>query len=332
MRVTFPSAFNSRDFSAIVGAIAWLAFISSRQPSPFDLGWSHALLLLAPLILVPLALRCLYWRYAGSFVWKTARMLKLPAALLLMWSFLTPQGSLAAMLSLPWLATTGMLAVIGVRGAWQRRRGPVADLCLDIAPIYLAVGAFWTMLDRWGQRPLDFESVIVLLTGIHFHYAGFVLTALAASAIRMLPGRWPAVAGLGAIIAVPLTAVGITASQLGRGPLLETLAAWFMAASGLLIGGLYCRLGLRRDTPAAARIAFIVAGLSLLAGMVLAGLYGSRFFLSVPWLDIPWMRALHGSLNAFGFSLAGIVGWHFDCSIEQSTTSSGPRATDNGRT
>jgi hypothetical protein len=43
--------------------------------------------------------------------------------------------------------------------------------------------------------------------------------------------------------------------------------------------------------------------------MALAALYGSRAFLPVSWLDIPWMRALHGTANAFGFALAGLLGW-----------------------
>ena len=38
-------------------------------------------------------------------------------------------------------------------------------------------------------------------------------------------------------------------------------------------------------------------------------LYGSRFYVDVSWLDIPWMRALHGSANAIGFALLGMWSW-----------------------
>jgi len=283
--------------------------------SPFDVGWAHALLLFAPLVLVPLALRCFPLAAPMSFAWRTATILQLPAVLLLTWSFLTPQGNVAAALSLPWLAVTGLLAMVGLSGAWRNHRGPLAGLSLDVALVYLAIGAFWTTLDRWGQRPLDFEPVIVLLTGIHFHYAGFMLLVLTALAMRQLPGRLSSMTGIGVIVAVPLTAVGITASQLGYGSLLEALAAWFMALAGISVGVLYCRLGLRQTAPASSRSLFLLAGLALLAGMGLAGLYGARFYCSIPWLDIPWMRALHGSLNALGFSLAGIVGWQFHPSI-----------------
>jgi hypothetical protein len=43
--------------------------------------------------------------------------------------------------------------------------------------------------------------------------------------------------------------------------------------------------------------------------MLLAALYGSRFYLAVDWLDIPWMRALHGTANAVGFGVVGLLGW-----------------------
>jgi hypothetical protein len=44
--------------------------------------------------------------------------------------------------------------------------------------------------------------------------------------------------------------------------------------------------------------------------MVLAGLYGSRFVAPVSWLNIPMMRALHGTLNAVGYGLLGVLGHH----------------------
>jgi hypothetical protein len=30
----------------------------------------------------------------------------------------------------------------------------------------------------------------------------------------------------------------------------------------------------------------------------------------LPWLDIPWMRALHGTANALGFTVPALVGWY----------------------
>ena len=54
---------------------------------------------------------------------------------------------------------------------------------------------------------------------------------------------------------------------------------------------------------------WLVAALALAGGMALAALYGCRAYLSLPWLDIPWMRAWHGSGNALGFGLLGVLAW-----------------------
>ena len=55
------------------------------------------------------------------------------------------------------------------------------------------------------------------------------------------------------------------------------------------------------------RVLWSIAGVSLAVGMVLAILYGSRQYLTMSWLDIPHMRAIHGTANALGFALCGLV-------------------------
>ena len=107
---------------------------------------------------------------------------------------------------------------------------------------------------------------------------------------------------------MPLVATGITATQMGLGPLLECGAAVLMTVFGGLVGGLHIALAWRRGTPPLARVLWAAAGVTLLAGMVLALLYGVRFYAPVGWLHIPWMRAVHGSANALSV-LAGLVGW-----------------------
>lgn len=172
------------------------------------------------------------------------------------------------------------------------------------------VGAAWAVSDRLGFRPLDFPTVIVLLTAVHFHYAGFVLPVVTGLAAARTGGPAATLASLGVVAGVPLVAVGITATQLGFGPWIEALAAWTVAAAGALVAWLHLRLATRPRYPPLARVLWTVAAVSLLASMGLAALYGSRFHLSqVRWLDIAWMQALHGAANAFGFALAALLGW-----------------------
>ena len=177
--------------------------------------------------------------------------------------------------------------------------------------VFLCVGGGWALLDRAGVRPLNFESVIVLLTAIHFHYAGFALPLLTGLAGRAHPGKLSLIAILGIIAGVPLVATGITTSQLQWGHGIECFAACFLAIAGLLTAGIYFQLFLNPSYSKKIRFLWFIASISLMFSMILAILYGCRFYVSLAWLDIPWMRALHGSANALGFSLTGILGWTF---------------------
>jgi YndJ-like protein len=294
--------------NAALGAAVWLAAVSWNQPSPWQTSWAIALLLFAVLVLVPLGLQVA--QAASSLI----LVLHLPAALLLGVSFLLDQGWLAAALALPWLIVTGWIACEA--GHRVRRRGlaPLSDLCVDVGCIFLVVGGGWAVLHRAGIRPLGFDDVIVLLTAIHFHYAGLVLPILTGRVGRLLAGKIATAACLGVLAGVPLTAAGISATQLGWGSALEVGAACLTAAAGALTALLCLRLAL---TPHARRLAcglgvrglWAMAGGALLFSMVLAALYGLRTVIEVSWLDIPWMRVLHGTANAFGFAAAGLCAW-----------------------
>jgi hypothetical protein len=180
---------------------------------------------------------------------------------------------------------------------------------VSAARIFLVVGGVATVLDRAGLRPLGFEPVIILLTSIHFHYAGFVLPLLTGLAAREQPGPMATLTGIAVVTGIPLLAAGITANQVGWGPSLECAAAWLMAAGGMLAAWLHLRLARRSSWSRRVRVLWLIAALSLAFGMVLAALYGSRSFLPLVWLDIPWMRAVHGTINALGFAATGLTAW-----------------------
>src|SRR5262249_34736772 len=143
--------------------------------------WAKSILLLAPLVLVPLGLDLFDSNSAGTSTWlkKNAPLLQLPAALLLAAAFLLQPGRWAALLALPWLMTGGLIACWGLMRACRHLRGAIHELSKDMGLIYLTIGAAWAAAYLFGLRPLDFEEIIVLLTAIHFHYAGFVLPIVA---------------------------------------------------------------------------------------------------------------------------------------------------------
>ncbi len=111
------------------------------------------------------------------------------------------------------------------------------------------------------------------------------------------------------VAAVGLLAVGITLTQFSLGVDWEMVSAWLMATSAAAVAVMHLRLALLKNNPLVIRSLWLASAAALLGGMLLAGLYGSRFVAPVAWLDIPMMRALHGSLNAVGFALCGVLGW-----------------------
>jgi hypothetical protein len=295
----------------MAGAAAWVAACVYLRPAPLDAGWGYVLLLFSPLVLVPLGIRL-----AGPPSWpgRLAEWVQLPAALLLAVSFARPAGVEGALLSMPWLAVTGLVCLEGLLRVLRRGPWPVTELCLDAGLIFLLVGGLWATASRAGMRPLGFDEVVVLLTANHFHYAGFVVPIVAGLCGRSLPGRFSAVTAVGVLAGVPLVAAGITVTKLEGPKLLECVAALTMASSGVGVALMHLRLS-ARSGPALPRVLWAVAGTSLVLGMILAALYAVRFttgsddWKAFPYLTIPWMRLLHGSVNVIGFALAATLGW-----------------------
>ena len=299
---------------AKLGFVAWIVAAVLMVPNVHHGAWAHALLLFAALVLVPLLLVVAEDASATERSKKSLRLaarIQFPAALLLIVSFRLAPGIWAVLWAVPWAAVLLTIAAAGGLRVIQRERHSLPRMCGDAGLIFAAVGAAWLVADRGGIRPLGFSDIIVTLTAVHFHYAGLILPVLAGKALEQLGA--PRVAGaiaLGVIAGVPAVAIGITASQLQASLTLELVAALLMAVSGMAVAVVHVWLALQDRWPVIVQCLWMVAGCSLFAGMLLAALYGVRsVFAPWPWLDIPWMRALHGTINALGFGLCGTLGW-----------------------
>jgi hypothetical protein len=299
---------------AMVGGVVWAAWVAWRVPELQHGAWAQALMLLAALVLVPLALELADDKHeTGRVVWWVAwtRVAQLPAALLLAWAEVLPAGGAAASAALPWVVVCGMIATTGWlrarHGGWRR---PFDRLCGDAAFIFLGGGGAWVFADRAGPR---FDEAIVTLTAVHFHFAGLLLPLFAGLAVRAFPdSRLATRAAVGALMGVPAVAVGITLTQLGWGPAFESAAGCGLALAGGALAVLHVRLALETTTGSVVpRGLFLVAGVSLFFGMTLAGAYAAREFsgTAMAWLTVPWMRAVHGTVNALGFGLCGVLAW-----------------------
>src|SRR5262245_59242012 len=103
--------------SALLGGAIWSIALLLVRPAPSDPCWARAVLTLAPLVLVPLGLRLIAAPTASQGVNRLTRvsmLLQLPSALAFGAAFLLPQGLSAAALALPWLALSGLLALLGL--------------------------------------------------------------------------------------------------------------------------------------------------------------------------------------------------------------------------
>jgi hypothetical protein len=219
-----------------------------------------------------------------------------------------PRGPVPVALVVPWLVVTAGLAIRGllafVRHLLDERRGiDPWRIGLTAAVVFLAVGATWAAIDRAGLQPFGFGPTIVLLTAVHFHVAGFVLTLAGTLAARERPGPLPPVALALLVAGTPLTALGFFGL-----PIVSWIGALLVATGGMGIGVATLRIG-RDATDPIGRSALLVGGATLFVTMPLAAAYATGTTFGIAFLDIPAMAAIHGGLNVIGFAIPTMTGW-----------------------
>ncbi|NUN99921.1 MAG: YndJ family transporter [Saprospiraceae bacterium] len=291
---------------ALLGAGIWLLLLYWVQPNARQDEWARLLLALAVLVWTPLAFQLLH--YAQRFAVWTGM-----AGILLAVSLFFPSGLAMGTLACGWLLVALWAFQQGVARLREWRNLP-GNMAIGAGQVFLLVGSLWAVFDRFGWRPLGFDPAIVLLTAVHFHYAGFLFPLLAGWLQELSPGVANRLAALLAILAIPMTAVGITVMQVSGVYWPEAIAAAVVALSGWLCGFGYLRLAMRGGTPFGARFAAIALALCLFFTMTLALGYAMRGYYPLEFLNIPSMRAWHGSVNALGVAGFGLYfRWLWSC-------------------
>lgn len=271
-------------------------------------GGIIALFLLAPLVTVPLGYRLLELATPGSRPPRLAfRVLPVAAGLLIV-AFLLPAGPAAGVLALPWLMVTGLIALAaGFRLLRDPDRfRPGIRHATDAAVAFLAVGSTFALIDRLGVRPFDFPATIILLTAVHFHFAGFVLPLVGALAYERRHGRLLELAIGAVVVGIPVTALGFFGI-----PLANWLGAMLTAVGGFGIGIATLQVA-RTMARRSSVVLAAVAGVSLLVSMPMAVIYTTGVLVGTTWLDLSTMAGIHGTLNALGFAVPVIVAWTLD--------------------
>ncbi len=290
---------------AAVGAALWLIWAIAVRPE-----WTAVLLLLSPFVILPLGLRLASVAACGP---EAPILEKLAAfapavAITAALSFIPDVGLAAATISLPWLVFTSAVALVGLRRLLSRASLLDPGVAVDAGLMFLVVGGSWLTISRAGLNPLGFSDAIVQLTAVHFHYAGFALPIVTGFVAKQL-SRGPAVP-LAIMAGVPLTAIGITA-----GGDLEWVAATFMAIAGLATAFAMLRLGMQ--SRGLARALTLLAGASLTGGMALALGWAWTIKFETDYLGLEGMAATHGSLNALGFGLVGLIGLNLIARVDE---------------
>lgn len=298
--------------SAIAGAFAWALIVLTRtSPSP-EVDLINKILLLGFLVIVPLGISVVATpdrMGRHSFPYRSAVCLQPFGAICAVTAVFLEPGLSAAVLAAVWFVVTGLVASFGLWRFLPRGFNPAEEVGIDAGLVYLPIGGFWFVMSRFGMQPLGFGDTIVLLTAVHFHFAGFVAPILAGLAGRLIrqsrlpPKLLPATVAC-IIVGIPLVAAGITTS-----PLLALIGA-AIVSSGLAVLAIsilgWVLPGLRSRT---AQVLLLLSSLSSGLAMSLATIYAYSIVVKKLIVNIPQMAATHGVANAFGFALAGLVAW-----------------------
>ncbi|HXW55029.1 MAG TPA: YndJ family transporter [Candidatus Cybelea sp.] len=306
---------------AIVGGVLWCSLLVTAEAGGLALEWIDLLFLFAPLVVVPLGLE-LTRRVEQAGLpprpERIARLVQLPCALAATISFCVSPGFVSAGLALVWLLFCATLALGGVIRLRCGACRKVDSALPGAAFLYLPVGAAWLCASRLGLKPLGFEEPVVLLTAVHFHYAGFAAPLLARSSIRAL-GPWRAPSLSAALVRALAGGVALGPALLAAGfllgPRVNLVAAVILVASeiGLALSFL---VAIRHVSQPQARCLVGVAAAAAVFAMVLAALWAVGEYPLEPFLQLAEMARFHGTANAFGFTLCGLVGWSLAVPVE----------------
>lgn len=307
--------FRGWSVNLIFGGLAWFGVGIGSLLGLTQMGLLEQLLLLGPLVIMPLGLALIKIPAQARGQQRLHQLIKVLqpfGAAAVIFSFLWPQGLLAGALAAVWLGVTALIALLGLVRFLSKGYLDLLEIGLDAGLGYVAVGGGWLVLSRLGLQPLGFGDLIVLLTAVHFHYAGF-----AAPIISSQMGCWLTtfpkstqrlhrITLLGVIAGMPLVAAGITFS-----PLLELIGAVELATSLVILAYFMITRVSKVINDRLARILLTVSAICLIIGMAFTYTYAFSEFTGYYLVIIPQMVRFHGVSNALGFVLCGLLACHF---------------------
>jgi hypothetical protein len=274
--------------------------------SIFDL-----LFLLAPWVAVPLALSLIPTTQASGLSRVCGLALRwslFPGVALATVSFFLRGTRAAGALVCVWLIVGLALAFDGLERLVRTRLASFQEFCFAIGEGYALVGALWLLASRLGLQPVGFREPIVLLTAVHFHYAGLmaaILAGLAASEIGA--PRYPL--ALRAALTCAVLGPGLLGLAFLVGPKLKLAAVGAMVIGECGLALATFRVGWSAPRRAGGRL-LLAGSACVIFGMALAGIWAIGEYPLHAFVNLEQMARYHGVLNSVGFGLCSLVGWN----------------------
>jgi hypothetical protein len=294
--------------SATAGAVVWLLLLLTITSDSRETEIIHKVVFFGMLVIVPLALSLVPIENERGF-YRVAVLVQPVAAVPAIASFFFPVGPLAASLSFAWLILSILIALFGVARFKSRGLYPVAESSIDAGLMYLTIAGGWLVVYRLGVQPFDYGETIILLTVVHFHFAGFAAPIIAGLSGRVLatrnhPRPMFVLCVFAIVAAMPLVAAGITFS-----PWLGFIGALLISIGLLTLAVLTFGWVIPAITSLVSRVLLTLGALSTCVAMVLASLYAYSLATKTLIIDIPTMALTHGLLNSFGFVTCSLLAW-----------------------
>jgi hypothetical protein len=290
----------------LLGMTVWAALALASFAPRVHLGIIEVLFLLGPWVVVPLGadLMC---RAGESKSIAVRDWVLSAAALLTTVSFFFDNRAAAACFASSWLLVCAGFLGDGLRRLVIAGTKSFSQFCFSAGEGYLLVAGAWLVASRAGWHVLSFHEPIVLLTAVHFHFAGFASAVLAGLVDEASVGHRGHRLLRAALLAVVL-GPGVLGLAFLLGPKLKLVAALLIASGQIGLAGGMVRVAMAAKS-GTWRWLFFVASASVAAGMTLAAVWAVGEYPLQAFVNIRQMAEFHGMLNAVGFVLCGLLGW-----------------------
>jgi hypothetical protein len=222
-------------------------------------------------------------------------------------SFFVDNRTVAAWLASAWLLVCAGLAGNGLRRLVNAGTKSFTQFCFAAGEGYLLIAGVWLVASRAGLQLLAFREPIVLLTAVHFHFAGFASAVLAGLTYEKFRERRWKVALQSALLAV-VCGPAILGLAFMLGPKVKLAAALAVALGQFGLAGGTVRAGIAAGNSGGRWLLFLAGG-SVAAGMILAMVWAIGEYPLQAFVNIRQMAEFHGVLNAVGFVVCGLLGW-----------------------